>query len=141
MAVLVPWLITGWQLQPALFGFEAGRYLGVAMMGVGGPLLLVSVAWFAREGVRPYPPIERVVTTGPYAYTRNPMYVGVVMLMLGQGLWFGSLAAVLYALGWLTAFVIFVTTIDDPFIQKRIGPTYDDYVKSVPGWIPRRPKR
>ena len=91
--------------------------------------------------MRPYPPIERVITTGPYAYTRNPMYVGVVMLMVGQGLWFGSLGVVLYGIGWLIAFMIFVHTIDDPFIQKRIGPSCDDYMRSVPGWIPRRPKR
>jgi protein-S-isoprenylcysteine O-methyltransferase Ste14 len=141
MAVGIPYLITRWQMQPPLSGFEAGRWLGVVMIAVGAASLLSAIAWFAREGVKPYPPIERVITTGPYAYTRNPMYGGVVLVMVGQGLLFGSLGTVIYGIGWLIAFYVFEWTIDDPFIVKRMGKTYEDYCRDVPGWIPRRPRR
>jgi protein-S-isoprenylcysteine O-methyltransferase Ste14 len=139
-AGVIPWLMTRWQMQPALLGVETGRWLGGLMIVAGGMLFAWAMTWFAREGVKPYPPIERVITTGPYAYTRNPMYGGVVMVMLGQGLLFGSRAVVIYGLCWLAAFLIFERTIDDPFISKRMGKPYEDYLKSVPGWIPRRPR-
>ncbi len=141
MAVGIPYLITRWRMQPPLTGFEAGRWIGVAMIVVGAMSLLSAIAWFALEGVKPYPPIERVVTSGPYAYTRNPMYGGVVFVMVGQGLLFGSLGVVVYGICWLIAFYIFEWTIDDPFIVKRMGKTYEDYCRDVPGWIPRRPRR
>ena len=67
MAGLIPWLITKWRFQPAFFGIEAGRWLGAIMIVVGAAALLTAIVWFAREGVKPYPPIERVITTGPYA--------------------------------------------------------------------------
>jgi protein-S-isoprenylcysteine O-methyltransferase Ste14 len=141
MAVGIPYLITRWQMQPPLTGFEAGRWIGALMIVIGAVSLLSAIAWFAYEGVKPYPPIERVVTTGPYAYTRNPMYGGVVLVMIGQGLLFGSLGAVIYGICWLIAFYVFEWTIDDPFIVKRMGQPYEDYCRDVPGWIPRRPKR
>ena len=141
MAGVIPWLMTRWQMQPALFGFEAGRWIGAVMIIFGAVWLLSAIAWFAHEGVKPYPPIERVIATGPYAYSRNPMYGGVVMVMIGQGLLFGSRAVAIYGVCWLAAFLIFERTIDDPFIIKRMGKPYEDYLKSVPGWIPRRPRR
>ena len=141
MAVGIPFLITRWRMEAALTGFEPGRWLGALMIAVGAASLLSAIAWFAHEGVKPYPPIERVITTGPYAYTRNPMYGGVVLVMIGQGLLFGSLGAVIYGVGWLIAFYVFEWTIDDPFITKRMGQTYVDYCNDVPGWIPRRPRR
>ena len=141
MAGVIPWLITRWQMQPAFLGIEVLRWLGAVMIVVGVPMLLSAIAWFAKEGVKPYPPIERVITTGPYAYTRNPMYAGVVLIMMGQGLLFGSRAVFIYGVCWLIAFVVFEQTIDDPFITKRMGQAYVDYCNDVPGWIPRRPGR
>jgi protein-S-isoprenylcysteine O-methyltransferase Ste14 len=111
------------------------------MIVMGAAWLLSAIAWFAHQGVKPYPPIERVITTGPYAYSRNPMHGGVVMAMIGQGLLFGSRAGVIYGICWLAAFLVFERTIDDPFIVKRMGKTYEDYLQSVPGWIPRRRRR
>ena len=141
MAGVIPWLMTGFRFQPALLGIDAGRWVGAVMIVAGAAWLLWAIAWFAHEGVKPYPPIERVITTGPYAYSRNPMYGGVVMVMIGQGLLFGSRGVVIYGVCWLVAFMVFERTIDDPFIIKRMGRTYEEYVKSVPGWIPRRPRR
>jgi|SRR5579872_3583935 len=141
MAGVIPWLITRWQFRPALLGIEAGRWVGAIMIAAGASWLLWAIAWFAHEGVKPYPPIERVITTGPYAYSRNPMYGGVVMVMIGQGLLFGSRGGVIYGVCWLVAFLIFERTIDDPFIIKRMGKPYEEYVKSVPGWVPRRSRQ
>jgi protein-S-isoprenylcysteine O-methyltransferase Ste14 len=141
MTVGVPWLITRWRFGRAYFGLEWTRGLGVVMIVVGAVLLLAAISWLAHEGVKPYPPIERLITTGPYAYTRNPMYLGVILILLGQGLLFGSLGVAIYGLCLLAVFHIFEITLDDPFIKKKIGKPYEDYLRDVPGWIPRRPRR
>jgi len=140
MAGVIPWWMTRWQFQPPLFGIDAARWLGALMVVVGATLLISGIAWFAHEGVMPYPPIERLITNGPYAYTRNPMYLGVVLVMSGQGLLFGSRGTLIYGLCWFAGFYVFELTIDDPFIVKHIGKPYEDYLKNVPGWIPRRPR-
>jgi protein-S-isoprenylcysteine O-methyltransferase Ste14 len=140
MAGFIPWWMTRWQCRPPLFGIESGRWLGAIAVALGVPLLVSAVVWLAREGVKPYPPIQRLVTNGPYAYRRNPMYLGVVMVMIGQGLLFGSLGVFIYGMCWLAAFQIFELTADDPFIRKHIGPAYDEYMNAVPGWVPRRPR-
>ncbi|OFW12504.1 MAG: hypothetical protein A3F69_05510 [Acidobacteria bacterium RIFCSPLOWO2_12_FULL_66_10] len=141
MAGVIPWWMTRWQFQPPLLDIDAGRWLGAIMIAIGLPLLISAIAWLAHEGVKPYPPIKRLITNGPFAYTRNPMYLGVVLVMTGQGLLLGSRGVFIYGLSWFTAFYIFEITIDDPFIRKHIGQPYDDYMKNVPCWIQRRPRR
>jgi protein-S-isoprenylcysteine O-methyltransferase Ste14 len=140
MAGVIPWWMTRWQFQPPLLGVEDLRWLGAIMIALGAPLLVYAVAWLAHEGVHPYPPIKKLITNGPYAYTRNPMYLGVVMVMVGQGLLFGSRGVFIYGWCWFAAFWVFELTADDPFIRKHIGPAYDDYMRDVPGWIPRKPR-
>ena len=68
------------------------------------------------------------------------MYTGVVFVMVGQGLLFGSRGEVIYGLCWFAFFHIFEVFLDDPFIVKRMGKTYEDYLRTVPQWIPRRPR-
>jgi len=139
-AGVIPWLMTRWAFQPPLAGIEAGRWIGALMIAAGLTWFASAMSWFAREGVTPYPPIDHVVTTGPYAYSRNPMYSGALMMMAGQALLLGSRGLIFYAVCWFAAFVTFDLAIDDPILVKRFGKTYEDYLASVPAWIPRRPR-
>ena len=135
MAVVIPGVMTRWQVRAPLLGMVVNRWIGAGMIVIGAVSLLSAIYWLAHEGAKPYPPIERLVTTGPYAYTRNPMYGGVVLLMVGQGLLFGSRGVIIYGLCWLAAFWIFELVLDDPFIAKRIGKDYEDYMRRVPRWV------
>src|ERR1700736_3899586 len=89
VAGLVPWWLSGWQVQPPLFGLMAVRFAGLALIALGTPALLDSFARFALQGLgtpAPIFPTQHLVVTGLYRYVRNPMYVGVVAMIVGQGL-------------------------------------------------------
>jgi len=104
LAGFVPWWITGWQFQPAFFGHELIRAVGVALIIAGVPALIDSFARFALQGIgtpAPIAPTQRLVVTGLYRYVRNPIYVAVVAVILGQALLFGDWRLLWYgALFW-----------------------------------------
>jgi protein-S-isoprenylcysteine O-methyltransferase Ste14 len=77
------------------------------------------------------------VVTGLYRYVRNPMYVAVVALILGQGILFGDRSLLIYGgLLWL-AFHAFVLVYEEPVLAESFGTQYEDFRANVPRWIPR----
>src|SRR3954469_15313670 len=87
LAGLVPWSITGWQLQPPFLGLELTRGLGAIMILAGVPRLVAAFARFAVRGrgaPAPIAPPRNLVVTGLYRYVRNPIYIAVVAVILGQ---------------------------------------------------------
>jgi protein-S-isoprenylcysteine O-methyltransferase Ste14 len=145
VAGLVPWLLTGWQSTPLPAWWAALRVLGVAMAAAGFMVLIRAFARFAVEGrgtPAPLAPTEKLIVTGEYRYVRNPMYVGVLALIAGQALFFGSASLLIYAfLVWL-AVATFVRLYEEPTLTRRYGRQYLDYKVAVPAWIPRlRPWR
>ena len=77
------------------------------------------------------------VVVGPYRYVRNPMYLAVLAIILGQALLFGSWGALLYAGSVLLAVVLFVLGYEEPTLESEYGDGYRDYRRNVRGWIPR----
>ena len=77
------------------------------------------------------------MVTGSYRFVRNPMYVAVVSLILGQGLWFGDVAVLGYGLIiWLTVH-LFVLGYEEPTLSSSFGEQYDRYRANVRRWLPR----
>lgn len=138
--VLVPYWISRWRFQPPLLGFTAFRILGVLLIGVALPVLLESFARFALQGrgtPAPVFPTQHLIVKGFYRYVRNPMYVAVVSMVLGQGLLFGNLYLLIYGFfAWLVTF-LFVLTYEEPTLRRTFGAEYDTYRANVPRWIPR----
>src|SRR5579859_1998311 len=88
VAGYVPWLLSRWQIRPPLLGFQVLRILGVLLIVAGLPILLDSFARFALQGLgtpAPVFPTRHLVVTGLFRYVRNPMYIAVGALILGQG--------------------------------------------------------
>jgi protein-S-isoprenylcysteine O-methyltransferase Ste14 len=145
VAVLIPWLICRWQLSPPLLGWSGFRVIGALGILCGFPILLDSFARFAFEGLgtpAPIAPTERLVISGMYGYVRNPMYVGVTLIVFGQGLFFGSGAVLLFAVAAWGAAAIFVLLYEEPKLRKMFGEEYEKFQTNVPRWIPRiRPWR
>jgi protein-S-isoprenylcysteine O-methyltransferase Ste14 len=135
----VPWLLTGWDAdeQPG-----ALLVLGVVLLIAGGAFVLETTARFAFQGrgtPAPWAPPERFVERGSYRFVRSPMYLGVLLLIVGQALVLGR--EILYAwaiVAWLmfTAFLVFY---EEPQLQRRFGAGYDDYRRRVRRWLPTRP--
>src|SRR5439155_26362006 len=93
VAVYAPWAISHWHLTPPLLGWFPLRVIGVFMIAAGTPVLLDSFVRFAIQGLgtpAPIAPPQRLVVTGLYRWVRNPMYVSVLLLVIGQGLLLGS---------------------------------------------------
>jgi protein-S-isoprenylcysteine O-methyltransferase Ste14 len=137
---LIPWSITGWQLRPPFLGLELTRGIGAIMILAGVPWVVDSFARFALQGLgtpAPIAPPQKLVVTGLYRYARNPIYVGVVAVILGQALLFGDWRLIWYgALLWLF-FHVWVVLIEEPTLERTFGSEYEAFRAGVPRWIPR----
>jgi len=143
VAGLVPYLITGWRRQPALLGLEMGRVLGALLVAAGAASVVHSFARFALEGrgtPAPVAPTETLVVSGQYRWVRNPMYVAVVSMVLGQALLLGSARLLWYALGLAALFHAFVLGYEEPTLARRYGESYARYRATVNRWVPRPPR-
>jgi protein-S-isoprenylcysteine O-methyltransferase Ste14 len=136
VVVLVPWLLSGWRLA----GSGWLRALGVLLIAGALPVFASFLLRFVREGVgtpAPILPTERLVVGGPFERVRNPGYLSVVAMVLGQAALFGSRAVALWALGIAVGFHAFVVLYEEPTLRRRFGAEYDAYCRRVPRWWPR----
>jgi protein-S-isoprenylcysteine O-methyltransferase Ste14 len=94
---------------------------------------------FVRAGGTPMPiaPTQRLVVTGFNRYVRNPMYLGLIVVMLGQALLFGSLALVLWAAAFWIITASFVRWYEEPTLVDEYDGEYEEYRRHVHAWLPR----
>ena len=140
VAGLIPLSITGRQLRPPLLGLGPSRVIGAVLVILGLVPLLESFGRFALVGLgtpAPIAPPQHLVVSGFYRFVRNPMYVGVVTIILGEALMLGEANLLIYgAIIWL-AFHIFVLVYEEPTLLQAYGPEYEAFRANVPRWIPR----
>jgi protein-S-isoprenylcysteine O-methyltransferase Ste14 len=143
VAGLVPWLL----LDGVTLGhLSLWRLLCLVPMIAGLLLLIASIVLFAVDGhgtLAPVDPPLVFVARGPYRVTRNPMYVGVALWLIGLASLTADLRLAGYALCVLGAFHLFVMFIEEPSLRRRFGAPYEAYTQRVPRWIgfPRLRKR
>jgi protein-S-isoprenylcysteine O-methyltransferase Ste14 len=140
LVVLVPFWISGWRVTPPLLGFFGFRVVGALLMAAGLPVLLDSFARFALQGLgtpAPIAPPERLVVTGLYRHVRNPIYVAVTSLIVGQALFFGEVRLLEYGLGVWAFFYFWVLAIEEPGLRDKFGAEYLEFCAHVRRWIPR----
>ncbi len=140
LAGLVPWWVTRWQFQPPMLDLVSTRLIGAVMILGGIPGLMDSFKRFALEGLgtpAPIAPTRHLVVSGLYRYVRNPMYVSVTAVVLGQALLFGDWRLLVYGgLFWLACH-LFVLAYEEPTLKGTFGKEYETYRANVPRWIPR----
>ena len=139
VAGLIPWWITGWEVGARLW--VPVRVVGVLVLVAGVGVLLHAFARFVVEGLgtpAPVAPTERLVVGGLYRYVRNPMYLAVLAVIVGQALFLGRLELLGYAALVAAAFVAFVRWYEEPTLHRQFGDEYDAYRRAVPAWLPRR---
>jgi protein-S-isoprenylcysteine O-methyltransferase Ste14 len=139
VAGLIPWLITHWRLPPELFGLEVLRAVGAAAIVLGLVPLVESFARFAAHAGTPAPiaPTAKLVVTGFYRYVRNPMYLGLAAIIVGQALLFFNAGLFAYAACVSAAFHVFVRFYEEPTLTKTYGHEYHAYCENVARWTPR----
>jgi len=140
VAGYVPWRISRWHVGAPLLGTSSLRLVGVLLIAAGLPVLLDSFVRFALQGLgtpAPIFPTRHLVVGGLFRYVRNPMYVSVVSLILGQGLFFGNVLVLEYGIAVWVGFYLFVLIYEEPTLRKSYGPEYEEFCANVPRWIPR----
>ena len=145
VAGYIPWIITRWRVGPPWRGLEPTRALGWLLVLAALALLLDGFARFAWQGrgtPAPVAPTARLVVSGPYRWVRNPMYVAVTGLILGQALVLGSFPLLAYAVFIWGAFHGFVVGYEEQTLRRQFPDDYAAFFAAVPRWIPRlRPWR
>lgn len=141
----MPYWLTRWRMQSPLLPIPGLRVAGVVLIVAGIASLLDSFLRFALIGLgtpAPIAPTKTLVVSGQYRHVRNPMYVAVVAIVLGQGLLLGSGRVLAYgAVAWLVMHV-FVRLYEEPKLAGRYGTSYEAYRRHVRRWWPRlRPWR
>ena len=134
----VPYDLTGWILRAPLF--PGARLVGVALFLAGLPLFVTFNLRFVREGEgtpAPIAPPRHLVVGGPFRYVRNAGYVAVLALIVAQGLFFGSVVVLAYAVALFVGFHAFVLLYEEPMLRRQFGAEYAAYCRRVPRWIPR----
>jgi protein-S-isoprenylcysteine O-methyltransferase Ste14 len=140
VAGYVPWLLTRWRVEAPLLGVWAGRPLGYLLVVLGAAVVVESFGRFALKGLgtpAPIAPTTHLVVSGLYRYVRNPMYVGVLAVALGQALILGRAVLVSYTVLMWAAFFAFVVLYEEPALQRRFGASYTEYRANVRRWVPR----
>jgi protein-S-isoprenylcysteine O-methyltransferase Ste14 len=136
VAVLIPWRI----VRDASVSDVA--WLGAIPIGLGLALFGWCVLEFARRGrgtLAPWDAPRRFVAVGPYRFVRNPMYLAVVSVVVGEAIVFASPALVLYLAVLVAGFHAFVVLWEEPRLERQFGGEYRAYRATVPRWIPRLP--
>lgn len=118
--------------------------LSALLLVPGCVIMLWPVMQFFRARGTPVPfnPPPKLITTGLYAYIRNPMLLGLFLLMLGLGVLFGSLSLIfIFTPLFILLNVLYLKAIEEKEMEKKFGEEYLEYKKKVPMFIPRLKKR
>src|SRR3954454_2021109 len=144
VAGLIPFWLTGWlSTDPPLALVGGGAFLVAA----GSIVLLHAFARFVLEGPgtpAPIAPTEHLVVGGAYRYVRNPMYLAVGSVILGQPLLLGQLVLLAWLAGFGLLVEAFVRLYEEPTLSARYGAEYARYCEAVPRWrlrLRRLPQR
>jgi protein-S-isoprenylcysteine O-methyltransferase Ste14 len=137
---VIPWLLTRWQAGEPLPYWIPLRVIGGILLIAGLIALLSAFVRFVVEGLGTPAPVaapERLVVGGVYRYVRNPMYVAVLVAIVGQALLLGRLVLLLYAAATWLVVAAFVRFYEEPTLTRRFGADYEAYRRAVPAWRPR----
>lgn len=134
-------LAAGWWIDRHFpLGFTAGgglRGLGWGLVGAGVMLTLwaASTIWRHRTTVNPYKPVSNLVTAGPFAFSRNPIYLGDWLVYTGATLLLNTYWTLVFApvVWWVMRYHVIAH--EEAHLMARFGEAYRDYTNRVRRWI------
>jgi protein-S-isoprenylcysteine O-methyltransferase Ste14 len=138
--ILIPWLLLRGQPSPNVWIADPSGVVGFVLMAAGAAVLLYCIRDFAVSGrgtLAPVDPPRKLVRVGLYRHVRNPMYVGAVLVLVGEALFFESEILGFYFAIMALSYHLFVVLYEEPHLQAAFGADYERYRAAVPRWIPR----
>lgn len=140
VAGLIPRLLAQYDREIPLLDLRIVRSIG-RVSRISGLLLYVYTAWqFSSEGrgtPSPSHETEELVTGGIYAHTRNPMYVGVLLIISGEAVRYKSLHVLWWAAVCWLGFHRRIIEYEEPHLVEKYGEVYEEYCNDVPRWFPQ----
>lgn len=118
--------------------WDVAFYPGLLVLGTGFAGLVWCVRDFYVIGkgtLAPWEPPEKLVVVGLYRYTRNPMYVSVILMQIGWAVTFGDWVLVLYATVLGIATHLRVVLNEEPFLARKHGEAWVEYSSRVGRWL------
>ena len=121
--------------------FATGITLGQFLLLAGGLALLncfVVIKKFGEGTLVPTEPPKRLVTQGLFQFTRNPMYLALFAIILGEFFFFGISLLFIYFLMVVFVFHLYVVKKEEPELEKKFGQEYLEYKKKTPRWFTKK---
>ncbi len=138
-AGLVPYWILGAKARLSFTGpLPFYQCLGILLFSIGVSILFNCIFRFAVEGrgtLSPADPTRKLVVKGLYKFSRNPMYVGVVIILTGEAIFFNSFSLWIYLLFLFLVFNLFIILIEEPRLKKDFNGEYLQYCQKVRRWL------
>jgi len=106
---------------------------GLVLMGTAAAQFVVT----GRGTPAPWAPTQQLVTTGLYAYVRNPMMLGMLLMLGGEALLVASHAIGVWFAVVAPLVIAHTRFIEDPALNAKFGDAYSTYKSNVPAWFPR----
>lgn len=138
VAILIPHILTGWKLFHEVLAAGGWALTGWPVLVAGGLLYCHCVwnfAFWGRGTPLPIDAPQRLVIKGAYRFTRNPMYVSVLMVISGFSILSMNLIIGLYAIVVFILFHSMVVFYEEPTLRKIFGSEYESYSREVPRWL------
>jgi protein-S-isoprenylcysteine O-methyltransferase Ste14 len=138
--VAVPW---GLSLLSTRHGWVDGRpnpwnllALILVVAGIAGTLWVMALHYLAApSSFLELVPGEKLLTPGPYGFSRNPMYLFELDFWFGWALFYGSLAVLIGFFFLLAMFIFVVVPFEERDLEARFGESYRSYTARVPRWF------
>jgi protein-S-isoprenylcysteine O-methyltransferase Ste14 len=137
--VLLPILLGYWQFHRPMPYWAIAQTAGGVLICLGVVPIALAFVEFVKAGGTPVPVAAppRLVVSGLYRHVRNPIYVGFLLVLIGQALLFGSVGLAIYAAtAWCVAAAA-VRFYEEPHLARQFGAEYERYLHAVPAWLPR----
>jgi protein-S-isoprenylcysteine O-methyltransferase Ste14 len=140
VTALIPYWLISSRGASAFSNHPVLRYLGFPLIIIGGAGLLWCIWEFFSKGrgtLAIVDPPKYLVVEGLYRYVRNPMYVSVMTILLGEAIFFMSRPVLIEAGVFIVLANLFVVGYEEPVLRRRFGESYESYSQTVGRWIPR----
>jgi len=133
------WFLPRWIVGTGAFADP--RPLGWIVIGLGGVIAFGCALEFALRGLgtpAPFDPPRRLVISGFYRWVRNPMYVGMGIVLIGQAITFPMLTTTMLVMAVILwgAVTLFIIGYEEPTLREKFGDDYIEYCRHVRRWIP-----
>lgn len=140
VVVLIPYNLEPAKFKILIFSFNFFHLAGLTFF-TAGALITFFCIWdfiFSGKGTpAPIDPPKELVIKRLYRFSRNPMYLGVLLLLIGEALFFRSISLLIYSGCIFLFFHLFVVYYEEPTLNRKFHNSYLRYCDAVPRWFPK----